>query len=73
MQFEIQMKVTEIDFPKFQLNMRNVTRGEYPIKMSIESVGIFEYQGENSDQYHNLLNEFVKMKAFLCFGHILRK
>lgn len=60
MQFEIQLKIAELDFPKFQLNMLNITRSGSPIKMSIESVGIFEYQGEKTDKYHDLLNDFVK-------------
>lgn len=64
MQFELQIKVTELNFPEFQINMINTTRSGSPIKLSLESVAIFEYKGENSDQFHETVHEFITKEGF---------
>jgi len=63
MPLEIQIKVVDKDFPRFQINLRNKTQDQSPLKLDLELVGLFEYIGDNPEQGRGLINDFIREKG----------
>ena len=65
MQFEIQIKVVDKDFPRIQVNLRTTNRDQSPLKLEVELVGLFDYIGDNPEKDRGLIADFVREKG-LC-------
>jgi preprotein translocase subunit SecB len=62
-QIEIQIKVIDKDFPRLQVNIRNRTTDQSPLKLEVELVGLFDYIGNNPEQDRALITDFLRDKG----------
>jgi preprotein translocase subunit SecB len=62
-QIEVQIKVIDKDFPRLQVNIRYRTMDQSPLKLEVELVGLFDYIGDNPEQDHALITDFLRDKG----------
>jgi preprotein translocase subunit SecB len=63
MPIEIQIKMVDKDFPRVQVNLRNKTKEQSPLKLDLELVGLFDYVGNNPERDRGLINDFIREKG----------